>query len=620
VVAISPTGPAVSALTDPNGTYRIDGVPPNLGYEIYVHPLPPDAVGNGENIRVPVDLSLRPFTPTGPFQTIFFPGTLDPNSSQPTVINISPGSVVTGVNFQVQTRTSVPTYDVITSSMLDTASRTYVRTGALEVTPAFLNPLQSPGLVIAQANSPAFLPNPQSMTILGGFAPATLTAQFPPQILPFGTGKVAAYFTPPIGAGTGPRHLVFNFGTDIYVLPGGVNLVQKGPPVIASVTPNADGSVTVTGAGFGPDSSVYFDGLKSTSALPFTGTDAQGSITAVPPQGASGQIATVTVFNTDGQNSMIPLGLADEISGQPLSGPPPTYPYPVTALPQITSMSVTSLPSPSSAAVDITTSNTNLVDGQVTVGFGSDDVTVRRVWVLSPTHLIVNVAVASNAALGASEVSIISGFQVITQANAFQTQSVRPGLPVIALPFVNSDPTQQTIYPGSIASVYGQNLVTAGVQLTLNDTPLQLQFISPTQINFIVPAGFPAGPATLKLNNGSAIAFPVMVQIDIQPPVIVQVTNQSSTALTGASQATTAAAGDMVNVLVSGLDPTVVSNPSRLQLTVSGVPMPVLGITPAANNQFVIEFIVAQSFGSTQVPVMVWVDGSSSQAVNITVR
>src|SRR5437667_36150 len=40
VVAIRPTGPAVSAMTDPDGRYRIDGVPAGQ-YVLYVHPPPP---------------------------------------------------------------------------------------------------------------------------------------------------------------------------------------------------------------------------------------------------------------------------------------------------------------------------------------------------------------------------------------------------------------------------------------------------------------------------------------------------------------------------------------------------------------------------------------------------
>ena len=492
VVAIPPTGPAVSALTDPNGTYRIEGLPANLGYLLYVHPLPPDAVGGGEGIRLPVDLNGVTFNPSsGAFQTVFFPGTLDPQ--QASVVNVQPGSVTNNQNIQVQARASTTTYEVETFSKLDPVSRGYVYSGSMTVTPAFMNSASNQaGLLILQP--PTNIPLPQSAVILGGIgASATPPAFF--NFLAGNPSAVYAYFMSTIAAGVGPRHLVLNFGSDIYVLPGAVNLVQKGPPLVASATTNADGTVTLTGAGFASDSSIYFDGLKATVTPNggFTGTDSQGSITVTPPQGAGGQTSTITLFNSDGQNSMILLGLTDQVPGQPATGQPPTYQYPVTAPPQINSMSVTSLPVSSSAAVDITTSNTNLVDGQVTVGFGSDDIRVRRVWVLHPNELVANVEVAPNAVLETSEVSVISGFQVITQPAAFQTQPARTGLPFLALPIVNADPTQATIYAGSVASISGQNLATGNVQLTLNGAPVQIQSVSPQQINFLVPAGLPVG-------------------------------------------------------------------------------------------------------------------------------
>ncbi|HXA48725.1 MAG TPA: carboxypeptidase regulatory-like domain-containing protein, partial [Candidatus Acidoferrum sp.] len=71
VVAINPTGSAVSALTNPDGTYRIDGVPAG-NYLLYVHPLPPDAVPfDGTGIRLPQDQNGGSFQPTGPFNTVF---------------------------------------------------------------------------------------------------------------------------------------------------------------------------------------------------------------------------------------------------------------------------------------------------------------------------------------------------------------------------------------------------------------------------------------------------------------------------------------------------------------------------------------------------------------------
>ena len=614
VVAIAPTGPAVSSLTDPNGNYTISGLPPNLSYLVYVHPLPPDAIASSEGIRLPVDLGGQPFQPaSSAFQTVFYPsGTLNPLQATPTP-PITPGAAVSGMNFSVQTRTAVPTYDVITESAINSATRTYTATGDTDVTPAFINITQNQGQIIASAPSPAFLPNPQSLTILGGFAPAVLNSPTVPTVLPFPTspGWIAGYFAAPIGAGTGPRHLVFNFGTDIYVLPYGVDLVTKGPPVVRSLTTNPDGSVTVSGSGFDSASSVYFDGLKAntTPGGTFSGSDTLGSITVTPPQGTSGQTATITVYNTDGQNTMF-LQLQN----------PSTYPYPVTGGPQINTVSVTALPAASSAEVDITASNVNFVDGQVTVGFGSDDVTVRRVWVASPTHLMANVMVSPTAAFSSSEISVINGFQVVTQPGAFQTQPARAGFPYIGLPIANADITQQTLYPGSIAAIYGLNLAQSptSVQVTLNGQPVQLQAggVLPNQVNFFIPAGFPTGLATLVLNNGAQTSFPVIVEIDNPPPTILAVTSSLNVSLASSS----VGAGDILNVYVRGLDPTVLGNLSRLTVTISGVPMQVLQVSPQPDGSYQIQVQIIQSFGGAAVPLAVWVDGSSSQPSTITVR
>jgi uncharacterized protein (TIGR03437 family) len=393
----------------------------------------------------------------------------------------------------------------------------------------------------------------------------------------------------------------------MYVLPDAITLVQKGAPVVSSVAPNADGSVTLTGSGFGLDSRVFFDGIQATTQTPFSGTDAQGSIVVAPPSGSSGQVSHITLFNSDGQNSTFLQ-----------SQNPPAYAYPITGTPQA-ALDKTALPAGVSSMVDITAQNASFVDGQVTIGFGTGDITVNRLWVLSPTHLQANVVVAPNAALGASEVSVVSGFQVVTQPFAFQTQAVNPSLPSIGLPIVNAVPTQQTVYPGAIAAIYGSNLALSptAAQVTLNNAPVQILFASAAQINFVIPVGLPVGPATLNLTNGSASAFPVILQIGNPPPAITGVTNASGVPL-GAGNS--AGASDILNVLVAALDPTVPANPSRLQVTVSGISMPVLQIAPAPNGQFQIQIILTQSFAGAQVPLAVSVDGSSSAPFAITVR
>ena len=76
VVAISPSNPAIATLTNPDGTYQINGIPPGE-YYVYVHPLPPPVEGEGspDNVftrTIPTAFILPPDTG---FATQFYPGT-----------------------------------------------------------------------------------------------------------------------------------------------------------------------------------------------------------------------------------------------------------------------------------------------------------------------------------------------------------------------------------------------------------------------------------------------------------------------------------------------------------------------------------------------------------------
>ncbi len=610
VVAVSPTGAAVSSLTNPDGTYRIDGVPPG-NFLLYVHPLPPDAIpADGTGLKPPQDPNGNSFLPNGVFGTVFYPNTTDPQ--QATTFTVSRGSLITNQNFIVQPRSTVPAYDLFTSSFLDPGTLTplYDASGpsVVEVYPAFINSTQASLLVKVRANS-GDTPVPQSATILGGFGIASgVYLQSFIDTLHGGQRALALYFGMPVFAGSGPRHLVLNYGNDIYVLPQAINLVQKPAPAVTFAAPNADGSVTVSGSGFGADSRVYFDGVQASITKPYSGSDAQGFVTVLPPPGNGGQVSVISVFNGDSQNT------------NRVPRPPVTYNYTGGGAPQINRISLQSANAGSTAVVDITASNTTFVDGQVTIGFGSDDITVQRVWVLGPGHLQANITIADNAALGSSEISVISGFEVMSQANAFQVLAKNPSLPVVSA-VINANTAQQTIYPGSIVSVYGVNLALSpsSAQVTLNDQPITLQpgGVLPTQINFFLPLNFPTGPATLKLNNGSLAANPIAVQIDIAPPTIQSVTNASGVAYDSLHLASVL---DVVNVYVANLDPGVIANPSRLQVTLNGQPMPVQSVTQALNNQVQIQFVLNQSFGGAPVNLAVVVDGSSSTPVPITVR
>jgi uncharacterized protein (TIGR03437 family) len=600
VVAISPTGPAVSALTNPDGSYRIDGIPlsPSNSYLVYVHPLPPDAVANGSGLQMPQDPNGQTAATWAPsiFGTQFNPGTTDPLNAA--TISVSRGNTNT-VNFTVQSRSSVPAYNLYTASFLDLTSHTALWNAPAgtysQVIPAIVN-ANSTGAQVKVASASGDIPVPQSATVLGGYP--TLSGDY---LVPYpdtnGFRVISLYVPVPLFSTAGPRHIVLNYGNDIYVMPNAFQMVPKPAPTITSVNQNSDGSVTIAGLNLGGDTRIFFDGIHAVISTAFAGNDQQGALSVLPPPGIAGQTVQVSAFNGDGQNTtMIP-------------GSGATYTYSTGGPLQLGNISLTSLAGPALAMVDITTQGATFVDGQVTLGFGSDDIAVKRVWVLGPNHIQADIAVSSGATLGTSEVSIISGFQVMWQRDAFQTLPAIQGRPLISAVV----PSQQTIYAGSVFTVFGQNL--ANAQVTLNDSPVTLQFNGITQINVNVPTGIGAGPAILKVTAGG-VTNSVVVQIDVPPPTIVSVTTVSGGTLDSTHPA---GAQDVINVLVSNLDPNAANNPNRVMVSLGNALVPVT-ITSAGNNQYQLQFVVPQAFGGIQIPLTVVVDGSASNTFQITIR
>jgi uncharacterized protein (TIGR03437 family) len=417
----------------------------------------------------------------------------------------------------------------------------------------------------------------------------------------------------------GPEHLLFTLPDDIYVLPRAVNIVQGSPPAVTGVTSNSDGSVTVTGTGMASDSRIFFDSLAGRVTVPYaaavsgdngsSGTSQSGSVTVMPPPGASGQVSTITIFNSDSQSSMF-------LQAQS----PFTYTYPQTSAPAA-AISLSSLPAGASSMVDVTTSDLQFVDRlSATLGFGSGDVTVRRVWVLGPNHIIANVTASPSAAQTATSVTVLSGFQVFENPGGFQIQAPDPSRPLIALPVPNAFASQNSLYPGALASMYGANLETDSghPSITIGGLDAQILYASAGQINFVVPGAVPVGPAVLKLSNGSTDAFPVVLQIDPRPPVIIGLTSSSGAGL-DSSQAS--APGQTVVLVVYGLDPGVVSDPSRVSVMEGGLDLTGLTIQAAPNNANVllIQVVLSASLTGIQVPLTVSLDGDLSMPFYINV-
>ena len=586
VVALHPNGSAVSALTNPDGTYRIDGVPPG-NYFIYVQPLPPTA-----NITSPQDTNGNPVDPSGPFQGVFYPNVSDPGKA--TVVSVQAGVSTDGINFAVNRKGSVPIYDVSTYSFY----------GQAAAHPAYVNFVSGAATIAAAGvglGSNGHLASGLSASILGTalLAPGGLRAY----------GSTPTYLALDLVFGlatpTGPQHIVLSQGGNVYVLPAGLKLTKSDPPSVSSVSTDGTGNVVVAGTNFTSGSQVYFDGLPAATTI----VDASHA-TVVPPPGVNGQTAVVTVYNSDGQNSMF---LAPS--------PAPVYTYPGSAKSAPVSsvtLSPAALPAGTRALVDITGVNTNFTDGFMSVGFGSSDALVRGVWVLSPTHALVNVQVADDALPGSAYATVISGFQVNAQPNAFQINAAVPNLPVVEPALANAVWAPSGVYPGSTVSVSGVNLGGAKTTVTINNLPATILNASPTQINLVVPATLPSGPAILRLNNGAASAYPVVVAIAPVPPSISSVQDISNVNISATNPAHP---GDILNVQVTGLaakDEAVA--PGRVKVNVAGGNVMAGSVTEVSGTSYLIQFTLDPAAPTgAQVPLTVSIDGKISLPVYIPI-
>ncbi len=605
VVALRVNGAAISTLTLPDGSYRIDGLPSGQ-YLVYAHPLPPATqVGLGPgDIRNPVDANGFEMTASNfATETLFYPNVRNSQSALP--VSVFPGGVSNGINLSLARRSFVPIYDVSSYSFPD---------GKNAVRPSYMNSSSAIGTIVALGagltSGSGAAPGLAVQVLGGAVTPYSIR---PYQSLgsdgfPQTNLAVDLQFSP--FAGTGPRHLVFTTNNDLYVLPSGLNLVSKAPPTVNSVQGNGDGSVTLNGTNFNNDSKFYFDGLPATLRA-YGGSDAASTAIVTPPTGAPNQTATVAVYNSDGQNSMFMQAIN-----------PPTYQYPASDSANIL-VNPPSMPSGASSYVEITGINTHFTDPQTAVGFGSSDIAVRRVFVLSDTRMFVDVSVAPNTVQQAYEVSVITGFRPAAQPLGFTVTGANPRVPNISLPLVNGNAVQTGLYPGAVTTVYGANFTSnptgIGTTITIADIQAQVLFVSSTQINFLIPNNVPIGPAVVRISNGVDSALPVVIQIDPQPSAIFQVV--ANGVVIDANHP--AIAGQIAIATVSGLDASMVLNPSRIHLNEGGVDLVAIALAPSPlqSTLMQVQFALSPTVRGDAVPLTISVDGgASSLPIFLTVR
>ncbi len=584
VVAIRAGGSAVSGMTNQDGTYRIDGIPPGQ-YFVYAHPLPPDA-----DIRGPYNAAGGTVAASGATNALFFPGTTD--LTQATPISVQAGKSVDGINIALASLPFVPVYDAAIYGYFGNSTA---------VKPAYVDMLAGNTTVVA--SGAGLGSNGQAaglgVQFLGGSA-RILSGGVRPYLASNNYTYVALDLGFNLGAATGPQHLVFTTPGFMHVLPAGIIATQKLPPTVTSVTNNGDGTVTIAGTNWAADSLIYFDGLPSA----ILSLDSTNSIAVVtPPAGANGQTAVVTVYNPDGQNSQLVQGSS-----------PVTYSYGASSNPVITSVTPSSLPAGSEAVVDITTAGFAPTTGTPAIGFGTSDIVVRRIFQLGPNHFQVDVSIASAAALSNPDISVISGFQLATAAAGFQISPAVPGLPAVVPVLTNALPGLNGSYASATVTLTGSNLLAAGSTIpvvSIGGQNATVLAATGSQITLQIPTGLAAGPAVLALNNGAVNAYPVLVNVDSQPAVITSLQNSAGTVFDSTHPAHQ---GDLVNITLSNFAASgAVIAPGRVQVSIGGVMHDVLQVTSQPGGLFQLSLLLntGDQIGVSQ-PVVVYLDGRSS--------
>ncbi|HVX66874.1 MAG TPA: IPT/TIG domain-containing protein [Bryobacteraceae bacterium] len=603
VVAIQPQGQAISTLTHPDGTYRIDGLMPG-NYYVYVHALPPSVqsdLGPAE-IVLPVDADGVAFAASKSFATEFYPGTKD--ARQADIIPVKAGEVTSTVDFSVEAHAAPGLYGV----------STYTFPGRVAVKPAYLATNHGlPPIAVASGNGLTSSSGPAAGLTVAVLGASTSVAQNSLRTYSAGSGFLQFSFIVTPFSGSGPRHLVFSTPNELYVLPSGLTLVADMPPAVTAVAGASDGNgnatVTVSGSGFTAATRILFDGEQAaTLAVASDGS----SVTVTAPPAPAGYRANVIALNPDGQTSLF---LAQPVAYTYAAGPSGASAF---------ALSTNALAAGTEAMIEITGTNMTFVPGRTVVGFGSSDVVARRVWVVSPTLLRVNAWVAPGAQAADTTVSVSSGFENAEIPAGFHVRANAASTPALGSDLANADSTLPGVYPGSTATLPVSNLPGSAsaetVQLTLNGTPVAVTALDANKITFVVPEDFVPGLAVVRLTAGGIPVAPVFVQIETAPPMVQNVAIAGEAV--DADHPAAAGSALTLSMLHLGGDAESIA-PERIQITIGGVRHVVkTAAAPLAGTKLhTIETVLSASVDpGDKVPVVVSLDGRESPVYYIPVK
>ena len=595
VAAVNLGGRVVTALTAPDGVYRIEGLLPG-DYTLYVQPMPrttSTGLGHGNN-RLPVDEEDREIPASGAFRTVFLGDVDRPEAAR--FVPVVAASVVADTDFRVERREN--------PALLSVTTYSFPGYGAPGVHPAFLNITDSAGLLVA--TGPDLVPKVGAMQLTALFRDVTIRT---PRLYEPAPSFVQLDVEPAPFAGLGPLHLMFRLSDDIHILPGAAQLTNRATPIIYWLTPDfslGTSAWRVAGQQFGPRSQVYFDGLPG-RVLAYDSIT--GELVVEPPVGPAGHRAVVTVYNPDGQSSAFALPDGNVM-----------FPYPEG--PTASAFSNGEASPSTDHVVEISGLFTQFAVGEAVVGFGSSDIVTRDVQVLDEFKLRAVVSVGADAEPGRYDISVSNGLETIVLTQAFRVRGDgdddKPALTYGGV--INAATSTPDVAPGTLASLYGLRLARPGlesaVRVTLGGLEAPLASVSAYQINLQIPDGVEPGLVELRVFNGAIESELMLVPIGHAAPGLFRAVRSTGEV---AGPATPLLAGSEFTLVATGFG-TSDSDSLGAIVVVNGFRLKPISVTSPGPGIQEVTLTLPEAFGAAaSVQLQVLVAGRLSNVLRVPV-
>ncbi len=501
VTALQPSGVAVSALTLPDGSYEIRGLPPG-NYYLYAQPLPPgnqEGLGPGQ-IVLPKNDADEAIAPGVLFATRFFPDVPDWRSAY--LLAVRRGNALEGMDLdaaRVESRafTGVTTYSFPANFAVNPA---VIHTGGAD-----------PFLV---AYGPNLVENGRAASGLvvdalgAGILEDTVRPYEPaPQFLRAGLSFH------PFTTVSGTKPLLFSRNGETFVQPAGFRLVGQEPPDIqeASVEAGANGadSVRLRGRQLAPSFTYLLDGFAVAGLAVNESGREDREILLRSPFTNNGRPARVTAFTTDGQSSLYLNAGALAVPTRAVSSAEFRLHAP-------------RLPAGAETMIEIEAGADWFAEGRLGVSFNTPHVVARNLWRTAGGRLIANVRAMAAAPQGDKALWLHKDMAAVNSGTALAVSA--PDARVVSLDSRIADERtgDEVIYPGAVArlTISGEGLGDT-IPLRLADRILNADRTENGGYRLALPHDLPLGLTRLEAVLPGRATLPVAVEIAGAPPAII---------------------------------------------------------------------------------------------------